>query len=83
MKKILYIFIILTLITSSIFAEKERSRRNKKSKDSIIQLIDSFTFEDVAHDLFLSVSEDMGAIEKLSDDIDEITTELAKMLPRA
>ncbi len=44
---------------------------------------DDFTFEDVAHDLFLSVSEDMGAIEKLSDDIDEITTELAKMLPRA
>ena len=57
--------------------EKVRQEATKMFPD------DSFTFEDVAHDLFLSVSEDVVAIEKLSDDIDEITTELAKMLPRA
>ena len=47
MKKTLHIFIILSLIISISFAEKERSKKNKKSKKSIIQLIDSFTFEDI------------------------------------
>ena len=47
MKKVLNILIILTLITSLSFAKKERSKRNKKSKDSVIQLVDSFTFEDI------------------------------------
>lgn len=44
MKKTLHIFIILSLIISISFAEKERSKKNKKS---IIQLVDSFTFEDI------------------------------------
>ena len=47
MKKALHIFIILSLIISLSFAKKERSKKNKKSKDSIIQLIDNFTFEDI------------------------------------
>ena len=47
MKKTLHIFIILSLISSISFAEKERSKKNKKSKKSIIQLVDSFTFEDI------------------------------------
>ena len=47
MKKALYIFVILTLITSLSFAKKERSKRNKKSNNSIIQLRDNFTFEDI------------------------------------
>jgi len=44
MKKILYVFFILVLLFSLSFAKKER---NKKSKDSIIQLKDSYTFEDI------------------------------------
>ena len=44
MKKILYLFFILVLSFSLCFAKKER---NKKSKDSIIQLKDSYTFEDI------------------------------------
>ena len=47
MKKTLHIFIILSLIISISFAEKERSKKNKKSKKTIIQLVDSFTFEDI------------------------------------
>ena len=47
MKKTLHIFIILSLIISIGFAEKERSKKNKKSKKTIIQLVDSFTFEDI------------------------------------
>tara|TARA_Y100000996_G_scaffold199197_1_gene156225 strand:- start:997 stop:2127 length:1131 start_codon:yes stop_codon:yes gene_type:complete len=47
MKKTLHIFIILSLITSISFAKEERSKKNKKSKKSIIQLVDSFTFEDI------------------------------------
>ena len=47
MKKTLHIFIILSLITSISFSKEERSRKNKKSKKSIIQLVDSFTFEDI------------------------------------
>ena len=47
MKKTLHIFIILSLIVSISFAEKERSKKNKKSKKTIIQLVDSFTFEDI------------------------------------
>lgn len=47
MKKTLHIFIILSLIISISFAKKDRSKKNKKSKKSIIQLVDSFTFEDI------------------------------------
>ena len=47
MKKTLHIFIILSLITSISFSKEERSKKNKKSKKSIIQLVDSFTFEDI------------------------------------
>ena len=47
MKKGLYIFVILTLITSLSFAKKERSKKNKSLNNSIIQLIDNFTFEDI------------------------------------
>ena len=47
MKKTLHIFIILSLIISISFAKKDRSKKNKKSNKSIIQLVDSFTFEDI------------------------------------
>ena len=47
MKKGLYIFIIFSLTLSIVFAKKDRSKRNKKSNDSIIQLRDNFTFEDI------------------------------------
>ncbi len=47
MKKGLYIFIIFSLALSIAFAKKDRSKRNKKSNDSIIQLRDNFTFEDI------------------------------------
>jgi len=47
LKKGLYIFIIFSLTLSIVFAKKDRSKRNKKSNDSIIQLRDNFTFEDI------------------------------------
>ena len=65
MKKFLYIFFIITLITSLTFAKKDRKKRGKKSKNSIIQLRDSYTFEDIEKlkDSYLKNSE--KALEKL------------------
>ena len=65
MKKVLYIFFIMTLITSLTFAKKDRKKRGKKSKNSIIQLRDSYTFEDIEKlkDSYLKNSE--KALEKL------------------
>ena len=65
MKKVLYIFFIMTLITSLTFAKKDRKKRGKKSKKSIIQLRDSYTFEDIEKlkDSYLQDSE--KALEKL------------------
>ena len=65
MKKVLYIFFIMTLITSLTFAKKDRKKRGKKSKNSIIQLRDSYTFEDIEKlkDSYLKDSE--KALEKL------------------
>lgn len=47
MKKVLHIFIIIVLISSITFAKKDRKNRKKSSKDSIVQLRDSYTFEDI------------------------------------
>tara|TARA_R100001443_G_C3270293_1_gene157882 strand:- start:92 stop:427 length:336 start_codon:yes stop_codon:yes gene_type:complete len=65
----------------SIHFKKEIIKVLEKARDMFPE--DEMQFEDVAHDLFLCVSEDMEVINKMSDDIDEITTELANMLPRA
>ena len=40
-------------------------------------------FEDVAHDLFLSVTEDDEFIEKFAEDLDTITNQILKTLPKA
>ena len=65
MNRFLYIFFIITLITSLTFAKKDRKKRGKKSKKSIIQLRDSYTFEDIEKlkDSYLKDSE--KALERL------------------
>ena len=47
MKKALYFLIILILIQSFSFAKKERKKRTKKSKSSVVKLKDNYTFEDI------------------------------------
>ena len=77
MKKVLYIFFIMTLITSLTFAKKDRKKRGKNSKKSIIQLRDSYTFEDIEKlkDSYLQNSE--KALERLISIYEDTNQSLA------
>ena len=77
MKRVLYIFFIITLITSLTFAKKDRKKRGKKSKNSIIQLRDSYTFEDIEKlkDSYLQDSE--KALETLISIYEDTNQSLA------
>ena len=67
----------MTLITSLTFAKKDRKKRGKKSKNSIIQLRDSYTFEDIEKlkDSYLKDSE--KSLEKLISIYEDTNQSLA------
>ena len=67
----------MTLITSLTFAKKDRKKRSNKSKKSIIQLRDSYTFEDIEKlkDSYLQDGE--KALEKLISIYEDTNQSLA------